>query len=57
MRLVRDTEVAEMLSASRGSVWRWAKEVPGFPQPIRFGQNTTRWDADEIEAYIAGRAG
>jgi predicted DNA-binding transcriptional regulator AlpA len=28
------TVVAQRLGVTRGTVWRWARTVPGFPQPI-----------------------
>lgn len=48
------SQVALRLGGSTPSVWRWARTVPGFPQPERYraaGRNMTRWYADEVEAF------
>ena len=52
MRLLTDTDVAEMLGIHRSTVWRWAKDGR-LPAPIRpLGARIARWRADEIEAAI-----
>lgn len=51
-----DRQVAERLSVSKPTVWRWVNVLPDFPQPIKLGPNTTRWRLDDIEAWEARRA-
>jgi prophage regulatory protein len=50
-----DKQVAEMLSVSRDTIWRWAREKD-FPQPYKISERCTRWRSDEIENWIASRA-
>ena len=49
--LFSDTEVAEMLSVSRNTIWRWSQSVDGFPQPVRIG-GVTRWRKSDLDEYI-----
>jgi excisionase family DNA binding protein len=49
--LLSDTELAEVLSVSRNTIWRWADQVEGFPQPVKIG-GATRWRKDDVEKYL-----
>lgn len=52
MKLLTDTDVAEILSVHRCTVWRWVKEGR-LPTPIRpLGVRIARWRAEEIEAAV-----
>jgi len=44
-------EVAEMLSVSEPTIWRWAREGH-IPSPLKLGPKTSRWSSDEIAAHI-----
>ena len=46
-----DREVAQRYSVSRRTIWRWVKEVEGFPHPIKIAIGTTRWSIKDLEAY------
>lgn len=48
---IRDVDVAQMLSISRMTVWRWAK-LGVIPAPLKIGPGTTRWRRADIEAGI-----
>jgi prophage regulatory protein len=44
------------LPVSPATIWRWVK-AGKFPPPFKLGANVTCWDLDEIDAYLAQRAG
>jgi len=46
-----DNQVAKRYGITRGSVWRWAKENPLFPKPVKFSPGCVRWEAAELIAY------
>ena len=55
-------EVADRLRLSPHTVRRHAKKNPSFPQPFVVGGQQHRWDARDVERYVAeqrrrGRAG
>lgn len=53
-RSIRVKEVAEILSVGINTVWRWTREQPDFPQPVKLG-NCTTWLLSEIVAYRAAQ--
>jgi predicted DNA-binding transcriptional regulator AlpA len=54
MELLKDKDVAVMLSVTRQTVWRWSITIEEFPAPVRIGQDSPRWVKSEIEAYVRG---
>ena len=40
------------LPVSPATVWRWVKEGK-FPAPFKLGPNTTVFDLDQVEAFLA----
>jgi len=50
--LLSDVEVAEMMSVSRNTVWRWVGSIEEFPQPVKIG-GATRWRKADLDKYIA----
>ncbi len=60
-RVIRIAELATTkkkkghLPVSPATLWRWTSEGK-FPQPFKLGPNTTVWDLDEIEAFVAQQA-
>lgn len=61
-RVIRVAEIATtkdkkgLLPVSPATVWRWVREGK-FPKPFKLGDAVTVWDAAEVEAFIAQRAG
>jgi prophage regulatory protein len=45
-----------LLPVSPPTIWRWIKNGK-FPAPFKLGQNTTVWDAREVEAWIEEQKG
>lgn len=46
---------AGRLPVSPATVWRWVKEGK-FPAPFKLGPNTTVFDLDLVEAFVAQSA-
>lgn len=44
------------LPVSPATVWRWVNEGK-FPAPCKLGSNTTVWDADKVDQFLAQSAG
>jgi len=44
-----------LLPVSPATVWRWVAEKK-FPAPFKLGANTTVWDAEKVEQFLAQRA-
>lgn len=43
------------LPVSPATVWRWVKEGK-FPAPFKLGPNTTVFDLDQVDAFLAQQA-
>lgn len=43
---------AERYGKSLNTIWRWVREIPDFPKPIKIGA-AKMLDMDELEAYEA----
>jgi prophage regulatory protein len=48
---VRPSSAAEFLGIGRSTLYKWAKERPEFPQPIKLGTRTTVFKLDELIAW------
>ncbi|WP_394270644.1 helix-turn-helix transcriptional regulator [Qipengyuania sp.] len=48
-------QVAEKLTISKASVWRYAARDPEFPKPIKLSPGCSRWRADEVDAWLETR--
>ena len=46
---------AGRLPVSPATVWRWVKEGK-FPAPFKLGPNTTVFDLDQVDAFLAQQA-
>ena len=45
-----------MLSAAARTLWRWIKERPDFPRPIRLSARCTVIDGDQLIAWRDAQA-
>ncbi len=43
-----DTQLAEIYSVSRATIWRWAA-AGRLPQPVKLSPGCTRWKLADIE--------
>lgn len=52
---LRAHQAAAYLGIGVSTLWRWAKERPGFPQPLHLGDNTTAWVREDLDAWFAAQ--
>jgi len=45
------SQLAIRLGLSRTTIWRYLKNDPAFPQPLKFGKTTRRWCLDEVKEW------
>ena len=50
--LLSDIEVAQLLSVSRTTVWRWLRDIEGFPEPLKIG-GATRWRRADVAKFVS----
>lgn len=48
-------QLAERYQVNRTTVWRWQK-YGGFPEPVRFSPQCTRWRLADLEQWESERA-
>lgn len=53
--LLRPTEVAAYLGVSVATFWRYAKNDPAFPKPIKLSAGVTVVPLDELAAWVDTR--
>ncbi|MAC48208.1 MAG: AlpA family transcriptional regulator [Oceanospirillum sp.] len=51
--LLKDTQVAELFSVSRPTIWRWL-QAGILPKPIKLA-GSTRWRLSDLEAMVKER--
>lgn len=49
-KFLSDRQIAERYSVCRSSIWRWIN-TRNFPRPVKVGENTTRWELGQVEAW------
>ena len=42
------------LNVSGSSIWAWVKQGK-FPKPVKLAENTTAWNAADVEAWAQSR--
>ena len=53
----RPKQAAEFLGIGVATVWRWIKERPDFPRPIRLSARCTVIDGAQLVAWRDAQAG
>ena len=54
MKLYRMNDLVQVLDISRWSVYRLI-DAGKFPKPLRLGNRTPRWPADEVDQWLQER--
>lgn len=54
-RSYRPKHAAELLGIGEATLWRWIKERPGFPQPIRLSARCTVLRGEDLTAWLAAQ--
>ena len=52
----RPKQAAEFLGIGVATLWRWIKERPDFPRPIRLSARCTVIDGDQLVAWRDAQA-
>ncbi|MDP6537624.1 MAG: AlpA family phage regulatory protein [Gammaproteobacteria bacterium] len=48
-----DRTLADRYEVSRSTIWHWAR-TGKLPRPVKISSNTTRWDDDQVNEFMAG---
>ncbi len=51
-RLIRVSEVSEILGVCKATVWNWLHNKPEFPKPKKLSKTVTVWKLSEINTFI-----
>jgi prophage regulatory protein len=54
IQFYRLPQLKKRLNVSGSSIWAWCKKGT-FPQPIKLAENTTAWDATDVDAWAQSR--
>ena len=52
IQILRAAQLAEKLSISRSTLWRWCKSKAHFPQPKKISKGVTVWFVDEVQEWL-----
>jgi len=53
-QFLRLNHLKERLGVSGSSIWAWVK-AGKFPKPVKLSENTTAWNAADVEAWSQSR--
>jgi predicted DNA-binding transcriptional regulator AlpA len=45
-------QFASKINVCRATIYNYMKQIPGFPQPYKINKRLSRFDCDEVEAYM-----
>lgn len=48
-------QVADRYGVGVATIWRWSKARAEFPKPKKLGDNCTRWNLADLEAWESSR--
>lgn len=51
MQIIRPRQTAEKCGIALPTLWRWAKDDPDFPKPVKI-VGITGWVESELNAYL-----
>lgn len=54
---VRASSLARQLGIHRSTLWRWVKEKPSFPRPLKITEGVTLWSIEEVQAWLQQQGG
>ena len=49
-QFLTDRTLAERYQVSRSTIWRWLKDTPNFPHPVKLA-GSTRWRLSDLEKW------
>lgn len=54
---LRAASLARLLGVHRSTLWRWVKEKPSFPRPLKITEGVTLWSLEEVQAWLQQQGG
>ena len=54
--IARPKDAANHIGVSISTLYRWEKEIPGFPSRIKFGPRASGWRLSDLEAWLEKQA-
>lgn len=54
MRLLRPSDILDLLSISKSTLWRWVQDGI-FPEPIRLTSKTVGWTESTINEWLTAQ--
>lgn len=48
-------QVADRYSVTKATIWRWVRTDPTFPRPVKFSEQSTRFELSALEAWESTR--
>lgn len=51
-QLLTDEDLCSLLKVKRRTVWKYVKEVPNFPQPVKI-LGATRFKQSEVSEFLS----
>lgn len=55
-RWLSPRQVTAMLSISEATLYRWVKQRPEFPRPVKFSRGCTRFSLQQLRDFAKGEA-
>lgn len=55
IQILRVPAVLKRIGIGRATLYRWLKEDPTFPQPVKIGSHSVGWVEAEINAWLEAR--
>lgn len=55
-RWMSPRQVTAMLSISEATLYRWVKQRPEFPRPVKFSRGCTRFSLQQLRDFAKGEA-
>lgn len=52
----RPPQAAQFLGIGTSTLWRWVKERPDFPRPVKLSERVTVFDSGELSAWRNAQA-
>lgn len=56
MKILRLPAVEEKLGVKSSTIWKYVREMEGFPRPISIGPRAVGWSEQEIDAWLEAQA-
>jgi predicted DNA-binding transcriptional regulator AlpA len=52
---IRVKQLAPELAVSEPTIWRWLKQNPDFPKPLKLSNRVTAWKVSDVRAWLEAK--